>query len=160
MGINSEKNRRMELRRAIGNRLPPQPRPKLAPPESYLLAHACFGCRKSFKLHARDGAIRKCPDCAGELHVMGRSFKAPPKKDVEQWRKVQALYAYGFRFYSYRSFPGAPRLPLRFRDVDQFVAQNPNHPFRVGAPNKALKPAISTAARRQHRHARHSSSRQ
>ncbi len=74
------------------------------------------------------------------MHAMGRSFKAPPKNDKEQWLKVQALYAYGFRFFSYRSFPDAPKLPERLKEVEGFVAEHPNHPFRVAAPNKSLQP--------------------
>lgn len=64
---------------------------------------------------------------------MGRSFKAPPAKDVEQWAKVQALYQAGFRFFSYRSKEG-PRLPERLADVDDFIRDNPTHPLRVAAP--------------------------
>lgn len=71
---------------------------------------------------------------------MGRSFRVPALGNVEQWRKVQALYAHGFRFFSYRSYPNAPRLPERFREVAAFVAANPAHPFRVAPPNQALQP--------------------
>jgi hypothetical protein len=71
---------------------------------------------------------------------MGRSFRAPAHSNVEQWRKVQALYAHGFRFSSYRSYPDAPRLPERHREVAAFVAANPAHPFRVAPPNQALQP--------------------
>ena len=40
---------------------------------------------------------------------MGRSFKAPPARDAEQWGKVQALYNAGFRFFSYRNCVAASR---------------------------------------------------
>ena len=63
---------------------------------------------------------------------MGRSFRAPKRTDQEQWNKVRLLFAYGFRFFSYRSFPKAPRLPERLRDVRAFLRANPKHPFRVG----------------------------
>ncbi len=65
---------------------------------------------------------------------MGRSFKAPPRSDIEQWRKVEALWAAGFRFFSYRTYPDAEPLPERFKDVASFVQRNPNHPFRVRQP--------------------------
>jgi hypothetical protein len=61
---------------------------------------------------------------------MGRSFKAPPAKDTEQWAKVQALYAAGFRFFGYRSAEGPP-LPDRLSEVEEFVRNNPSHPLRV-----------------------------
>jgi hypothetical protein len=62
---------------------------------------------------------------------MGRSFTTPKKTDVEQWKKVEALWNAGFRFHSYRGQPDAERLPARFKDVASFVRRNPNHPFRV-----------------------------
>ena len=62
---------------------------------------------------------------------MGRSFKAPPTKDIEQWAKVQALYAAGFRFYSYRSTSG-PQLPAKLSEVEAFIHDNPRHPMRTG----------------------------
>jgi hypothetical protein len=69
---------------------------------------------------------------------MGRSFKAPPAKDVEQWAKVRALYDAGFRFFSYRSADGPP-LPAKLADVDAFVRGNPSHPLRVAGPNNSFK---------------------
>lgn len=65
---------------------------------------------------------------------MGRSFKAPSAKDKEQWAKVQALYDAGFRFSSYRSHTCAP-LPAKLSEVAAFVAEHPDHPMRVAAPD-------------------------
>jgi len=103
----------------------------------YLIAHACFACRKSFKVAPRKQAP-VCPNCAAELHEMGRSFKAPAAKNTEQWAKVEALYNAGFRFFSYRSFECAP-LPSRLSQVAAFIAANPAHPLRVAAPNYSVK---------------------
>ncbi len=69
---------------------------------------------------------------------MGRSFKAPASRDSEQWAKVEALYAAGFRFSSYRSADGPP-LPDRLAEVESFIRNNPAHPLRVAAPNNSLK---------------------
>lgn len=66
---------------------------------------------------------------------------APAKDDLDGWKKVQALYANGFRFFSYRSFENCPRLPERFRDVDAFVRAYPNHPFRVADLDERLHPS-------------------
>ena len=131
-----EKSRRMALRRDAGNRAPATPKLP-ASGRSYLIAHACFDCRKSFKLAPRVEAAR-CPNCGGDLHEMGRSFRAPPAKDTEQWAKVRALYDAGFRFSSYRSQACTP-LPARLSDVAAFIAANPNHPMRVAAPNHSFK---------------------
>lgn len=148
MAVNPKKYRRMALRRAAGLRELPKEKPRLAPSESYLVAHACFSCRKSFKVHPRPNFMAKCPDCGGAMYAMGRSFKAPPRGDKEQWLKVQSLYAYGFRFFSYRSCPSAPKLPERLREVEEFVTANPQHPFRVAAPNQALQPTSPLTRRR------------
>jgi hypothetical protein len=100
------------------------------PSPQYLIAYACFACRKSFKIVPRADAQAICANCGGPLHEMGRSFKAPPAKDSEQWAKVQALYNAGFRFFSYRSVDGPP-LPARLADVEAFIRDNPDHPLRV-----------------------------
>jgi hypothetical protein len=127
--MNSEKQRRMALRRDIGNRAPPAPvRRELG--ACYRIAHACFGCRKSFKVEPRQARIAVCPVCAGQLWEMGRSFKAPQMRDLDQWAKIEALHKAGFRFFSYRSVDGPP-LPERLAQVEQFIHENPNHPLRV-----------------------------
>ena len=73
------------------------------PSSRYLIVHAYFDCRKSYKVAPRPDHVAICPGCGGTLHEMGRSFKAPPAKDKEQWAKVESLFAAGFRFFSYRS---------------------------------------------------------
>jgi len=109
------------------------------PSPQYLIAHACFVCRKSFKVAPRGERVAVCPGCGGQLHQMGRSFKAPPAKDTEQWAKVQALYNAGFRFFSYRSASDPP-LPERLSEVEAFIRDNPAHPLRVAVPNNSFKP--------------------
>ena len=122
------KPERTERRRATGTRaLPVAPRPKKGP--VYLIAHACFDCRKSWKLRARTNAV--CPQCGSRLCDMGRSFKAPKKSEAEQWEKVRALWSAGFRFASYRGHPDAEPLPKRLSDVADFILRNPKHPARV-----------------------------
>ena len=95
----------------------------------YLVAHACFTCRKSWKVRSETSAV--CPQCSVPLNEMGRSFKAPKRSDTGQWEKVRALLNAGFRFWSYRSHPEAEPLPERLREVEAFVARNPTHPLRV-----------------------------
>lgn len=94
----------------------------------YLIAQACFDCRKSWKVRVGSPI---CPQCGGPLREMGRSFKTPKRSDVEQWEKVEALWSAGFRFWSYRSHPDAEPLPERLRDVQDFIRKNPNHPMRL-----------------------------
>ncbi|TWB30838.1 hypothetical protein FBZ88_102403 [Nitrospirillum bahiense] len=108
----------------------------------YLIAHACFACRRSWKLPVLFGGVgeggRSCPACGGGLCLMGRSFKAPKRTDVAQWRKVEALWRRGYRFWSYRSHPGAEPLPATLKEVSGFLRRNPDHPMR-------LKPARAAA---------------
>ena len=118
------------------------------PSPQYLIAHACFDCHKSFKVAPRLDCTAICPNCGGQLHEMGRSFKAPPAKDAEQWAKVQALYNAGFRFFSYRNTSGPP-LPLRLSEVESFIQDNPTHPLRVAAPNISFEADGYAAAQLQ-----------
>jgi len=95
-----------------------------------LWPHACFECRKSWKL--AEGSTAKCPQCGGDLHWMGRAFKVPRKADTEQWAKVRALWMAGFRFFNSPSSKGTVEpFPERLREVDDFVRRNSDHPFRV-----------------------------
>jgi len=120
----------MDLRRATGTRADPRPRPprpKLSlQGRNYLIAHACFECRKSWKVRANTNTV--CPHCGSCLHEMGRAFKAPKRTDAEQWLKVEALWSAGFRFWHYA---GAQPLPERLRDVEDFIRRNPEHPARI-----------------------------
>lgn len=121
----------MELRREIGNRKVPKP---YVPPyhrgPEYLIAHACFECRKSWKIEPRDHGDPVCPQCGEPLYIMGRAFKAPKSSDAEQWKKVEALWRAGFRFWSAWNTDAEP-LPSRLREVDDFIRRNPNHPARL-----------------------------
>jgi DNA-directed RNA polymerase subunit RPC12/RpoP len=110
----------------------------------YLIAHACFECRASFKRTA-DGPS-KCPHCGREAFPMGRAFKAPLKRSREQWLKVQILYGHGFRFDRYGRHGGAP-LPKRLRDVEAFIAKHPTHPLKTAQSNFTLQRTGARGAR-------------
>ena len=125
----------MELRRKTGFRTLPDPsgsKPRNKGPR-YLVAHACFICRLSFKRALRnDGTSPQCPNCAGPMAEMGRGFKAPPRRNPDAWKATQLLHQAGVRFPA----PGrrqATALPRRSRDVAAFIGQNPSHPYRTGA---------------------------
>jgi hypothetical protein len=126
------KSERMELRRSVGNRKLSGPHvPPYHRGPDYLIAHACFDCQTSWKRNGDSAQV--CPQCRGPLALMGRSFKAPPKTDDAQWKKVRRLWDAGFRFWSYRSFPDAERYPEGVQEVDAFIQRNPDHPMRIGA---------------------------
>ena len=120
----------MEIRRATGNReLPAKASPSDSRGPLCLWPHACFDCHKSWKLP--DEAAGKCPECGGILHSMGRAFKVPKKSDDEQWAKVRALWFAGFRFVNHTRWQQVEPFPERLREVEDFISQNPLHPFRV-----------------------------
>lgn len=122
-----EKARRMQLRRETGSRVPSPPKALSQGPE-YLVAHACFDCRKSWKVQVGREAV--CPQCAVRLHEMGRAFKAPKATDQKQWRKVEALWRAGFRFWHRGSTEVEP-FPEHLSDVEDFILRNPDHPLRL-----------------------------
>jgi ribosomal protein L37E len=128
MAGKSEKLRRMEVRRNMGNRVIKDPPPTRRGPE-YLVAHASFECRRCFK-KAQSIIKPRCPGCSVPLREMGRSFKAPKAIDIEQWSKIQRLWEAGFRFVGCGSH-GGPALPKRLKEVDEFIAKNPRHPLRL-----------------------------
>ena len=128
--VRLSKAERMEIRRATGNRALPEPYiPPIHRGAVVLWPHACFQCRKSWKLTEETNA--KCPECSGELRPMGRAFKVPKKSDKEQWAKVEALWRAGFRFVNHDRWQKAEPFPERLREVDDFIQRNPDHPFRV-----------------------------
>ena len=104
-------------------------RPVPEPPQRQRVAHACFHCRKSWKLPPGKDGI--CPQCARPLSEMGRSFKAPKMGDLKQWEKVQRLWDSGFRFSSLGHGGDGERFPDKLREVDDFIRRNPDHPWRV-----------------------------
>src|SRR5262245_5953312 len=120
----SEKHRRMDLRRAHGTRSFRHAIVGLTTKTPIcLVAPACLECRSTFTQPGAEATNQNaytCPRCKSGLHEMGRSFRAPARNDSDGWKKVQALYALGFRFFSYRSFENCPRLPERYREVDAF----------------------------------------
>ena len=78
MTTKTDKQVRMQLQRDIGNRAVSTPdKTTHTKKHRYIIAHACFKCRKSFKLEAKtqDQRIAKCPECGNEIILMGRAFK-------------------------------------------------------------------------------------
>jgi hypothetical protein len=116
----------MALRRSTGTRADPRPRPPRPQlsvrGRNYLIAHACFACRKSWKVRANTGAA--CPHCGACLHEMGRAFKAPKQADAEQSQKVRPFGQQDFA-------SGTTPAPERLRDVEDFIRRNPEHPARI-----------------------------
>ena len=101
-------------------------------------AFACFDCQVSFK-RGDEVETLVCPRCSGTMHRMGWSFHAPLKRDREQWKKVQILFAEGFRFYGSGSSDQEP-IPDTHRDVPDFLERNQKHRLRVAERKPELLP--------------------
>ena len=107
----------------------------------YRIQHACFECRKSFKIDYQSAEQSRrawlsqrisgkkpseafvepshvCPQCSEPLHMMGRAFRAPKHDDRDAWVAVELLYYAGFRFYS-----SAGYLPTTAREARAFIAE-------------------------------------
>jgi len=132
-----EKRRRMSIRKDVGNRplLSEASKratgviPKIKGPD-YLVAHACFDCRKSFKYSVIREIPLVCPQCRQPLSEMGRAFKAPKKSEISQWKKVKKLWDAGYRFPT--NFYKPVQYPKTLKEVDAFIEANPNHHCRRG----------------------------
>ena len=138
----SEKQRRAQLRKAAGLKRYSEGPSSLTQATGqrqslerrgaeFLVAHACFNCRISFKQRPDlTGKPKTCPQCGGRMAEMGRSSKAPKKSNKEQWEKVRRLWLAGYRFRT-NSGRREPPFPERLRDVDAFIRENPRHGFRL-----------------------------
>jgi DNA-directed RNA polymerase subunit RPC12/RpoP len=74
----------------------------------YSLPFVCFKCRKAFNKKPQFSAPmllheNSCPQCGRALAFVGRYFKAPPRQNLKQWRKVQLLYESGWRADGYQA---------------------------------------------------------
>ena len=101
-------------------------------------AFACFNCRVAIK-RDQDADQIVCPRCKGTMYRMGWSFHAPKKTNIEQWKKIQWLYAEGFRFFGSGWGKGIP-LPERLKDVKEFIMKHPNHGLRTATRIPGLLP--------------------
>lgn len=86
--------------------------------------YACLDCRVSFKKPRTDlsreaeTAVFPCPNCGSPLQYMGRSFKAPRRTAVVQWRKLALLIQHGYRFES--QWATNP-LPKSMRELNELL---------------------------------------
>ena len=139
MARGEEKQHRMEARRASGSRAwGPSPW-SVTLRSNRRIAHACFQCRKSFKITPEDAPERRCPQCREPLREMGFSFKAPRIDDVAAWKLVQSLYAHGYRFFT-TGREGSPVLPRKLSELADFLQRHPQHPLKVADPQPDLLP--------------------
>ena len=123
MTTKSEKQARMQLRRDIENRVVSTPeKSTYTKKHRYLIANACFECRKSFKIEPKtpEQEKAKCPECGNEIILMGRAFKPPKKTDIKQWKKVKYLVDNGIIFHRYNDERYGP-YPKTLEEAYEFV---------------------------------------
>jgi hypothetical protein len=112
--------------RRSGN-LPMQRKPPVTEIEGHptnTVHFACFDCRAAFKQPNSsnwDTRVAErpfdCPNCKQPMVRLGRYFKAPPKRAIRQWIKVELLFQYGGRFVS-----GNSRLDTKCDTIPSTVA--------------------------------------
>ncbi|PWF55779.1 hypothetical protein [Massilia glaciei] len=122
---------------------------KSAPATAYRFPFVCLGCRKSFK-YPSSLQVKHCPQCKGEMVMLGRKFSAPKSKDTAQWEKINLLVAHGFRFYAVYepSHWGGMRVveyPNTLAEARLFVVKYASAVARQ-RPNHALLPEPGAAA--------------
>lgn len=85
---------------------------------------ACFKCRIALK------AVTVCPQCRQPMVEMGLDFKAPKRRDVKQWKKVEVLYQNGITFHSCGC--GCGYRPKQLNEVKHFLRSSGiSHPVGV-----------------------------
>jgi hypothetical protein len=67
----------------------------------YKTHYACLACRYTAKHHwTSKDAGPHCPHCRARMDHLGMDFKAPRRRNSNQWRKVAMLIEAGIRFHS------------------------------------------------------------
>ena len=86
---------------------------------------ACFDCRKVYKRTIDfDGyeEVQICPQCAEEMFLMGRAFRAPKQNNIKQWKKAELLIKNGFVFSNNALCYYKPRLVLNsLKDAENYT---------------------------------------
>src|SRR5438046_763550 len=89
--------------------------------------YACFRCRKAFKQRGSSdpqvpgaGRLFPCPECGAPMEDLGEDFKAPPRRDTKQWRKVEILAGFGIT-YRPGCCDGPGHRPEELSEVEEFL---------------------------------------
>lgn len=60
--------------------------------------YVCFDCRVCFHKWGQNGAS-KCPNCLTTLIYAGSAFRAPARRNVKEWAKLEILIRAGMKFH-------------------------------------------------------------
>lgn len=91
--------------------------------------YACFSCRKCF-----NGKSTKCPNCGNKIHAMGTVFKAPKRRNYQQWKTVELLWYGGVRYehdnlrtpiYHDSYIPEESSVEMLIRNMKTYTIENP-----------------------------------
>lgn len=119
---------------------------KLDPHPTNTAHFACFDCRLAFKQpNSRDSVSTRpfrCPECRTPMRLLGRYFKAPPRRAVRQWLKVELLYYFGEKFDSSRS--GIGRACETLPEVVNYLIACGNAEARVRCALRELRASRSS----------------
>ena len=90
---------------------------------AYLQHYVCFECRKTFKKPFTTSDQYLCPQCRLPMTNMGTDFKAPPQKDLKQWRKAEILAREGILFFPSHANNLPGNRPAILKDLPQFLRE-------------------------------------
>lgn len=71
-------------------------------------------------------AIRKCPECGGQMIDMGLDFKPPKQSDAKAWNILQGMYRVGHAFHTC-GCNGPGWIPKSTGDYRKYLASNKQH---------------------------------
>lgn len=72
---------------------------QLYAPHTSSRRYACFDCRVCFHKSPYAKAHNICPICKKDMLYAGSAFRAPPKRDVKEWAKLEVLIRAGMKFH-------------------------------------------------------------
>jgi len=133
---------------------PRRPRQPRKPTTTNRVHFVCFDCRKSFKQRGSsnwDVEVPKrpfpCPECRTPMVRLGRYFKAPPRRAVHQWLKVELLHHFGEMFVGDLRSGISDRCPTLPRAVE-YLSTTTATASEVRAALASIRAARSRAPKR------------
>jgi hypothetical protein len=61
--------------------------------------YVCFNCRVCFHKWSPRNDFIDCVNCKKRMTYAGSAFRAPPKRDVKEWAKLEILIRGGMKFH-------------------------------------------------------------
>lgn len=101
---------------------------------------ACFDCRRTVKMSYRDpnSPAVVCPECAKEMHWLGRDFAAPTRTNDLEWRALEILVRAGIVFDSC-GCDGPGYRPTTPREARKMVENRKRDPIKAALRSSDIR---------------------